>query len=63
MTDREQPFLDEDDPTPVGDTDEAHDQLRSVDLPPGHPSQQEVKRRERDTPDIPSPGDEPPNAG
>ncbi|GAC1437807.1 MAG: hypothetical protein NVSMB51_12680 [Solirubrobacteraceae bacterium] len=66
MTDDEQPFLDDDDPTPLGDTDEAHDELRSVDLPPGHPSQEEVKRRERaagDMPGIPADGGEPPNSG
>lgn len=42
----DQPFLDEDDPSPVGDSDELHDEIHSVDLPPDHPSQGEVKRRE-----------------
>ncbi|MGI8558675.1 MAG: hypothetical protein ACR2ND_10255 [Solirubrobacteraceae bacterium] len=42
----DQPFLDEDDPSPQGDSDELHEELHSVDLPPGHPSQGEVKRRE-----------------
>lgn len=63
MTDRDEPFFDEEDPRPVGDIDEAHDELRSVDLPPGHPSQEEVKRRESDMPGIPARDEEPPNAG
>lgn len=44
----DQPFLDEDDPTPVGDSDQLHDEVHPVDLPPGHPSQEEVKRRQEE---------------
>jgi len=41
-------FAGEDDPrTPLGDTTEAHDELSSHDLPPGHPSRHRAEELER----------------
>jgi hypothetical protein len=46
-----------DDDRPLGDTDQAHDEISPHDLPPGHPGRQEAERRASQSGDGVTQGD------
>lgn len=43
--------MSDDDDTPVGDTDEAHDEISPHDLPKDHPGRPEAERQAAEDPD------------